>query len=407
MQTVTKAILDFNRGRDPERLKMKLAEMRADRSAFFRGACPLFYSSLQLDRSLVSSPLVLTCGDLHLENFGSYKGDNRLVYFDVNDFDQSCVAPVAFELVRFLTSILVAAKSLRISDATASKMVAEFIETYATNVISAKPRWVERSIATGPVKKLLQSVKGRSRCDLLKQRTLRKSGNNRLLIDGTKTLAASSQHRARAESILTAYARTQPKPAFFEPVDIARRIAGNGSLGVERYVALVRGDGKADGHYLIDIKVANASALAANIGTPQPRWRSEAERVESIQRILQAISPALLGAVGMGKRSYLIKELQPSADRVNLAALGGKSGALNEVVRTMAEIVAWGHLRSCGRFEASSVEALSRFAMRVAWRRQITRRAHAAKALVLQQWQEYSSDYNADPDGLIPAARSN
>lgn len=39
------------------------------------------------------------------------------------------------------------------------------------------------------------------------------------------------------------------------------------------------GDGKDNGQYLIDIKAAGASALAANIGVPQPHWRSEAERV--------------------------------------------------------------------------------------------------------------------------------
>ena len=404
MHTTTQAILEYNRGRDPQRLRLKLAAIRTNPFAFFRGTCPLFYSTLALDRSLLSSPMVLACGDLHLENFGSYKGDNRLVYFDLNDFDESCVAPVALELVRFLTSILVAAKPLKINSATASKMVASFIETYAANVISTKPRWIERSIATGPVKKLLQSLKGRQRCDLIKQRTLRKAGKIRLLIDGKKTFTATSGDRARAESILSAYASTQASPAFFAPIDVARRIAGNGSLGLERYVALVRGDGNVDGQYLIDMKLANPSSLATNINVSQPRWRSEAERVIAIQRIAQAISPALLGSVGIGKRSYLIKELQPSADRVNLAALGGKSGALNEVVRTMAETTAWAHLRSCGRFATDSVDALAGFAKSAQWRSQITACAHAAKAVVLQQWQDYSADVDADPNPPLSAA---
>ena len=407
MQAETTQILDYNQGRDPERLKLKLAVIRADPYAFFRGTCPLFYGTLPLAKTLVSSPMVLACGDLHLENFGSYKGDNRLVYFDLVDFDESCIAPVAHELVRFLTSILVAAKPLGISASTASKMVNQFIASYAMNVIAAKPRWVERSLAAGPVKKLLQSLKGRDRSDLIKQRTLRKSGKIRLVIDGKKMLAISPLDRARAESILAAYASTQQSPTFFDPVDIARRIAGNGSLGLERYVALVRGDGGVDGHCLVDIKIATPSALAAGIDVPQPRWKSEAERVVSIQRIAQAISPALLGSVGIGKRSYSIRELQPTADRINLAALGGKPGALNEVVRTMAEITAWSHLRGCGRFGASSVEALADFADRTEWRAQITRCADAAKALVILQWQNYSADYDADPERLLPPLVSN
>jgi uncharacterized protein (DUF2252 family) len=66
----------------------------------------------------------------------------------------------------------------------------------------------------------------------------------------------------------------------------------------------------------------------------------------------------------------------------------------------MAETTAWAHLRTCGRFEAGAVEALAAFAARAEWRKQIARCAVAAKAMVLQQWQNYSADYDADPDKL-------
>ena len=157
-----------------------------------------------------------------------------------------------------------------------------------------------------------------------------------------------------------------------------------------------RGDGSADGQYLLDIKFANPSALAASLDIRQPRWRCEAERVVAIQRIAQAISPALLGAVGAGKRSYLIKELQPSADRINLAPLcGGKRGALADLIRTMAEVTAWGHLRTCGRLEAASVETLAAFAANTGWRSLLMENAQDAKAQVLQQWQSFAAEYDA------------
>lgn len=105
----------------------------------------------------------------------------------------------------------------------------------------------------------------------------------------------------------------------------------------------------------------------------------------------------------MQKRSYVIRELQPSADRINLAALGGKPAALNDVVQTMAETAAWAHLRGCGRRGAGSVEALSDFALRAGWRSQMKRCADAAKAMVLLQWRNYSEDYDADPDRLMSA----
>ena len=404
MQTVTQAILDDNRGRDAERLKIKFAAIHGDAFAFFRGTSALFYSTLHLHHSLMASPTVLACGDLHLQNFGSYKGDNRLVYFDVNDFDEACVAPVAYEVVRFLTSVLVGASALGISDKVASKLVTRFIETYAANVVSKKPRWVERPLATGPVKTLLQSLRGRRRRDLIKTRTRRRAGKIQLIVDGRKTLAASAKDRTHAKSILADYARTQPAPAFFKPLDIARRIAGNGSLGLERYVALVQGHGDIDGQYLIDVKLAHASALAANIPNRQPRWKHEAQRIATLQGIAQGISPALLGAVELGKRSYLIKEMQPTADRVNLAALKGRSNTLKDVIRTMAEVTAWGHLRGCSRYGAAPVEALADFAARAAWRRHAADCAHSARQMVLQQWRSYSKDYDANAHPLFDAA---
>ena len=87
--TVVHSIAEFNRGRDPERLAMKLRAMRADPFVFLRGTCHLFYARLPRDPLLRSAPPTWLCGDLHLQNMGSYKGDNRLVYYDINDFDEA------------------------------------------------------------------------------------------------------------------------------------------------------------------------------------------------------------------------------------------------------------------------------------------------------------------------------
>ncbi len=394
MHTVTKAILKDNQGRDAERLALKLAALRADAFAFFRGTNALFYRTLELPRGLIASPAVLACGDLHPQNFGSYKGDNRLVYFDLNDFDESCVAPAAFELVRFLASVLIAGDALNLGKKLSAGLVKEFIDTYAANLISKKPRWVERPLATGPVRTLLRSLKGRHRRDLIKQRSRRKAGKIRLIIDGKRTLAATAHDRAQVKAILAAYASTQSAADFFEPLDIARRIAGNGSLGLPRYTVLVRGYGKIEGQYLIDVKHANASSLAPYCGTRQPRWRHEAERVASIQGAMQAISPALLGAIAVDGHAYLIKEMQPTADRISLPALKGNAGTLNALIRTMAEVTAWGQLRGCSRYGAAPVDALADFAASTAWRRQITNCAHSAHQRVLLQWQSYAEDYD-------------
>jgi uncharacterized protein (DUF2252 family) len=58
------------------------------------------------------------------------------------------------------------------------------------------------------------------------------------------------------------YASARPDPAFFEVLDVAHRIAGTGSLGLERYVVLIEGKGSPNGNYLLDLKQSLASSLA-------------------------------------------------------------------------------------------------------------------------------------------------
>jgi len=115
MTDVVQCISNFNQNRDLERLTMKYRAMRSSPFVFLRGTCHLFYERLPKTSIFKSAPLTWNCGDLHLENFGSYKGDNRLAYFDMNDFDEAALAPLSMELVRLLTSILVGADSLSIS----------------------------------------------------------------------------------------------------------------------------------------------------------------------------------------------------------------------------------------------------------------------------------------------------
>src|SRR5450830_1098281 len=141
-----------NAGRDPERLMMKYAALRTDAFVFLRGTCHLFYDRLPKSGIFKTAPAVWCCGDLHLQNFGSYKGDNRLAYFDLNDFDESALAPATWELSRMIVSILVAAPWLGLTHADAKDLTKEFLFSYQTVLVSGKSRWVERETSTGLIR---------------------------------------------------------------------------------------------------------------------------------------------------------------------------------------------------------------------------------------------------------------
>ncbi|HQR21831.1 MAG TPA: DUF2252 family protein, partial [Burkholderiaceae bacterium] len=155
---VVEAIRDFNADREPERLALKYARMRQDPFVFFRGSCHLFYQRLESVELPGDAPLGWICGDLHLENYGSYKGDNGLVYFDINDFDEAVLAPVTWDLVRLAASLRVAASSLRLAQPSADALAKALVGAYARALEAGKARWVERQTARGLIRELLDRL---------------------------------------------------------------------------------------------------------------------------------------------------------------------------------------------------------------------------------------------------------
>lgn len=123
------------------------------------------------DPLLNSAPPAWICGDLHLENFGAYKGDNRLSYFDQNDFGEAVLAPASWELSRFLVSVLVAVDTLKVRPAEAIALSHCFLDAYAANLTEGKARWVERLTADGMVRELLRDLRMRERPAFLDRRT--------------------------------------------------------------------------------------------------------------------------------------------------------------------------------------------------------------------------------------------
>ena len=167
----------FNKGRFPDALKIKYAAMCENAFRFYRGTCHLFYERLSQIRSMPKSPIGWICGDLHLENFGSYKGNNKLVYFDLNDFDEAVKAPVLWEVVRLVTSILIAFQTLEIESDQAINMAVLFLKSYGSTLMSGKAADLDPRTAKGIVRTFLKRTEKRSYSDLLKKRTLNRDGN--------------------------------------------------------------------------------------------------------------------------------------------------------------------------------------------------------------------------------------
>ncbi|MDB9535855.1 DUF2252 domain-containing protein [Dolichospermum planctonicum CS-1226] len=379
----------FNNGRNPELLKLKYKKLATDPFYFFRGTCHLFYEDLSQNSGMNLAPLTWICGDLHLENFGSYKGDNRLVYFDINDFDEAVIAPCTWELVRFITSIIVGSRTLGIDEKESLNLSELYLKTYSQTLSKGKAKTVEKETAKGLVKDLLESLKKRNRADFLDKRTQEKKGKRRLIVDNKRIIPATAAEQENVEKLIKNWHHTTNQNAdFYQILDIQKRIAGTGSLGLERYIILVEGNGSPDENYLLDFKETQSSSLQPYLPVSQPQWETPAKRVVAIQQRLQGTSRALLEAINDGDKSYLLRELQPEEDAVSLQAWDGKLGRLQKLIETMAEVTAWDQLRSGGRQGSAIADELINFGQS-SWHNSILEYAVYYSQKVNQDFQEF------------------
>jgi uncharacterized protein (DUF2252 family) len=386
-------IQKFNRDRDPELLQLKFQKMQADPFTFLRGSCHLFYEDWPQDSALNLAPKSWICGDLHLENFGSYKGDNRLTYFDLNDFDEAILAPCTWDIARLVTSIFLAFPDDDNNLEQARSLSEIFLTAYTNNLIEGKARWVEREIAEGLVEKLLDEASKIEREDFLDKRTVVDGKHRQILIKDRKTRSVSEATKEKIKSCLEKFASQQPEPEFFQVIDVAWRIAGTGSLGLERYMVLVEGQGSPDRNYLLDLKLTKESSLEKYTACQQPDWPNQAQRVVTIQKRMQAISLALLNTLAIDQKSYIIREYQPTEDKIELAAERQlKDKELKQLMQTLGQIVASAQLRSSGRQGSAIADELIDFARQERWRKEAIEYGHEYSQKVVADWQEFGHE---------------
>jgi len=142
------------------------------------------------------------------------------------------------------------------------------------------------------------------------------------------------------------------------------------------------------------------SSLTPYLKTPQPAWKSEAERVVEVERRMQAVSAAFLQPIRVGKRAYVLRDLQPTSDRVSLDE--GRSGfdAVRGVVAEMGRILASAQLRSGGRDGSAIADALIAFGQG-AWRTDLLGAARECAGQVETDWAAYCTAYD---DGAFAEA---
>jgi Uncharacterized protein conserved in bacteria (DUF2252) len=103
--------------------------------------------------------------------------------------------------------------------------------------------------------------------------------------------------------------------------------------------------------------------------------------------------------VTFGRTSYVLRELQPTEDRLALAHWNGKLSRLRKVVITMGETLAWAQLRSASRQGAADLDTLVAFGRSHAWREPVLEYARLYANKTIRYWREFKrSPLGVDAD---------
>jgi len=389
MTSIHTRLTEFNKTRLQGMLPLKYQAMAIDVFCFYRGTCHLFYEDLAAAKAFPQSPPVWLCGDLHIENFGSFKGDDREEYFDLNDFDEAILGPAAWEVARMVTSIFVAFESRGIKKPEALPVVKVFLDTYRRTLISGKAKSLDPRTAVGVVKTFLTTVKKRKQKELLKRRTFKKNGKLMLLVDAQRHFdIEKSLKKDLVDFIEDTITRIECIKGNYKVLDCIFRIAGTGSIGVKRYLFLLKSQDEKKKYLLLGMKEAKPSALKPYVELQQPTWLSEAVRITAIQERMQNVSPALLSPVIFKGEPYVIKQMQPSEDKINFDNLDGRYAEIERVAHDMAVLTASAHLRSGGREGSAIADELIGFGENEQW-------ANALLNYVEKYTTQVKKDYNA------------
>jgi uncharacterized protein (DUF2252 family) len=339
--------------RFPHLFEHKADRMTASPLALLRGSAPLFYELLARHPTLAEGPPGegWIAGDLHLENFGAYRAGaltsqaakenhEEPVAFDLNDFDDAVVGPWRFDLVRLVTSLLLGGRESGADGARSLALAHALLDAYSDAVFEGR----RPPAPPPPVAQLIETVKTRTRKELLDARTEIVRGKRRF-VRGSRFIELPDKLRARADKAFAKYAARlpdseRPSDGALDVVDAAFRVAGTGSLGVLRVALLVHGKGGVDGAWVFDMKAESTPSAAAIIEPPdlEPAERVHAAIVACVSR-----PPRMMGSTRLRGESMFVRRLSPQEDKLDFTRL--QSADLEGLARYLGALVGTAHRR--------------------------------------------------------------
>jgi len=325
-------LIASDRGRLANLVPLRYGRMMVSPFTFYRGAAAIMASDLA--RTPATGVMLQACGDCHLLNFGGFATPERKLIFDINDFDETSIAPWEWDVKRLATSFVIAGRANRFAGADcreaawwAARRYREQMAEYAKS--SVLDAWyaaidLEALNATGTDqhlrsfsrKKVLKATDASEHHHELQKLTHEEGDSPRItdappLIYHEDDVRTHQRYHKAIERSFRQYRDTlDPSRRVlldrYQLVDIAIKVVGVGSVGTQCGVALfMSGNGEP---LFLQFKEARTSVLEAYAG--RSAYEHRGRRVVVGQRIMQAASDVFLGwTTGADGRHLYIRQL--------------------------------------------------------------------------------------------------
>ena len=332
--------LKSNKGRMSSLLSIRQERMMESPFTFFRGSAGLMAADLS---KVPSTKMYLqACGDCHLLNFGGFATPERKLVFDINDFDETSIAPWEWDLRRLAASFAIAGidKGFSRSESEAAALLTS--NSYRTHMneyaeMSALQIWYSQInltdlIKSGKIKKAKQfdpeqikkAIRRQPHIKEFAKLTYSKNGKPAIkdfppLIYHFESDRQAEFHR-QAECAFKRYLKTlstEKKTLLqrYNLLDTAIKVVGVGSVGTQCGIMLLL---SATGDPLfLQFKEAKESVLEPFIG--KSKFSNHGQRVVEGQKLMQSASDIFLGWTydDTGKQFY-IRQLRDAKIRPDL-----------------------------------------------------------------------------------------
>jgi len=120
--------------REPDLVPVRHGRMAVSPFTFYRGAAKIMAADLA--ETPVAGLEAQLCGDAHLSNFGLFASPERILMFDLNDFDETLPGPFEYDVKRMAASFAIAGRNNGFSEADTRAATLKSVQSYRESMAS-------------------------------------------------------------------------------------------------------------------------------------------------------------------------------------------------------------------------------------------------------------------------------